>query len=105
MQAPHEPAFILAASSQQPAAAAAAAAASAPSERTLHCCYACSPGASGAPAVLVATDERGELLASRLLPSGGAPGGAGRGAAADGCRAVLSAALQASTAPQECPRG
>jgi len=103
LQALHEPAFILAAPllPAAPAAAEPAAGGGCPPERTLHCCYACSEGSSH-PVALVATDERGELLASRLLPPGGADeatcGGVdgSAAAAAAGCRAVLAAALEVS---------
>lgn len=82
-----EPAFILAplqplslastAGAQPPAetqvGGSAAAAGGAASRRTLHCCYACAPSDS-LPAVLVTTDECGELQHSQLLTD--SPGGA-----------------------------
>lgn len=111
----HEPAFVLAppqppaltTSSAQPPAQSQAGGAGAvadgtASRRTLHCCYACFLG-DGSPAVLVATDECGELLHSQLLTdSAGAPGQLSTEpcsrdissmSSAAGFRRVLSAAL------------
>ena len=64
----HEPLFILAPALRSAAPAEEQAGAMLPlaSQRTLHCCYAC-PLDGGRPAVLVATDECGELLHSQLL--------------------------------------
>lgn len=109
MQALHEPAFILAvpaaatapqpASPHHPSAAGATGADSPPQqqpERTLHCCYACCE-ATGRPVALVATDERGELLVSRLLAPDGAhklTSGAEGVAAAVAASTVLTEALR-----------
>ena len=68
LQVLHEPLFILAPASQSAAPAEEQAGSVLPdaSQRTLHCCYAF-PSQRGSPAVLVATDECGELLHSQLL--------------------------------------
>lgn len=68
LQVLHEPLFILAPASQSAAPAEEQAGSALPdaSQRTLHCCYAV-PSQRGSPAVLVATDECGELLHSQLL--------------------------------------
>jgi hypothetical protein len=74
LQVLHEPLFILAPAAQSAEAAEGPAGAVLPaaSQRTLHCCYACPPQGRSA-AVLVATDECGELLHSQLV-AGASPG-------------------------------